>query len=123
MTDQLTEIAGLPVLIVDAIGPLIGARRDAVDLVGEAMGKGASVVAVPVSRLDPAFFTLSNGLAGEFIQTLVNYRLTFAVIGDISTYTARSAPLRDFVRESNRGRSVFFLSDLQALEEKLALFS
>ena len=120
MTVTLEEIGGLAVLAVDAAGPLIGARQDAVDLVGESMGMGARVVALPVSRLDPAFFTLSTGVAGEFIQTLVNYRLILAIVGDISAHTAASNALRDFVRESNRGRSVFFLPDAEALAEKLA---
>jgi hypothetical protein len=120
MTVTLEEIGGRAVLVVDGAGPLIGARQDAVDLVGESMGMGARVVALPVSRLDPAFFTLSSGLAGEFIQTLVNYRRIVAIIGDISAHTAASTALRDFVRESNRGRSVFFLPDTEALAEKLA---
>jgi Domain of unknown function (DUF4180) len=116
----LEEIGGRAVLVADEAGPLIGARQDAVDLVGEAMGMGARVVALPVSRLDPAFFTLSTGIAGEFIQTLINYRLIVAIVGDISAHTAAGAALRDFVRESNRGRSVFFLPDVKALAEKLA---
>jgi hypothetical protein len=120
MTVTLEVIGGRAVLVVDAAGPLIGARQDAVDLVGEAMGMGAGVVALPVSRLDPAFFTLSSGIAGEFIQTLINYRRIVAIIGDISAHTAASSALRDFVRESNRGRSVFFLPDVEALAEKLA---
>jgi hypothetical protein len=120
MSATLSEIGGVAVLAVDAAGPLIGSRQDAVDLVGESMGMGAQVIALPVSRLDPAFFTLSSGIAGEFIQTLINYRLIVAIVGDISAHTAAGGTLRDFVRESNRGRSVFFLPDVEALAEKLA---
>ena len=32
-----------------------------------------------------------------------------AIVGDISAYTEKSAPLRDFVRESNRGTQVRFV--------------
>nr|WP_280954131.1 DUF4180 domain-containing protein [Mesorhizobium loti] len=31
----------------------------------------------------------------------------------------RSGPLRDFVRETNKGKSIWFVSDFEALREKL----
>jgi hypothetical protein len=42
------------------------------------------------------------------------------VLGDVSTAVAGSEPLGDFVRESNRGTTVWFVEDLAALEAKLA---
>jgi hypothetical protein len=41
----------------------------------------------------------------------VNYGLRLAVVGDISELLERSGALRDFVRESNRGRQVWFVAD------------
>ncbi|MEO8927079.1 MAG: DUF4180 domain-containing protein [Caulobacteraceae bacterium] len=119
MTAKLIDCGGRRVLLLAADGPLVGARRDAADLSGEALQQGARVIAAPAARLDPAFFILSSGLAGEFLQTLVNYRRIFAVVGDIAAHTARSAPLRDFVRESNRGRSVLFVADLKTLAARI----
>ena len=74
---------------------------------------------VPVERLPPAFLDLKTRLAGEVLQKFVNYGLKVALVGDISAAVARSEALRDFVRESNRGRSVWFVEDLAALEAKL----
>jgi hypothetical protein len=42
-----------------------------------------------------------------------------AVVGDISDKLATSKPLRDWVRESNRGRWLWFVQDLDALAERL----
>lgn len=52
------------------------------------------------------FFVLSTGVAGEILQKYVNYGGRIAVYGDFSRYTSK--PLKDFIRESNRGRDVFF---------------
>jgi hypothetical protein len=45
----------------------------------------------------------------------VNYGLRLAVVGDISEPLADSEALRDFVRESNRGRQVWFVADVAGL--------
>ena len=57
---------------------------------------------------------------GEVIQKFVNYRLRLAFVGDIGVAVAASDALRDFVRESNRGRHVWFVADMAALEAKLS---
>jgi Domain of unknown function (DUF4180) len=119
MTAELRDI-GQRCLVADADGPIVRDAEGARDLIEEAMSHRASVIVVPVSRLDPAFFQLRSGLAGEVLQKAVNYRLKFAVVGDISAHVAASDALRDFVVESNGGRSIFFTPDLPALAERLA---
>ena len=90
-------------------GPLISTEADALDIIGETYGTGADLVVIPVARLSPDFFKLSTGLAGAILQKLMNYQFRVAIVGDISAYTEKSAPLRDFVRESNRHGTVRFL--------------
>jgi hypothetical protein len=107
------------VLVCEPEGPAIDSPRAATDLIGEAMFAGASVLAVPASRLGPAFFQLRTGLAGEIAQKAVNYRLKLAVIGDISQHLAASNALRDWVREANRGREIWFEPDLDSLAARL----
>lgn len=53
------------------------------------------------------------------LQKFVNYRFRIAVYGDFSKYTSK--PLKDFIRESNRGKDVFFTDNLEQAVEKLAL--
>jgi hypothetical protein len=95
---------------VAAAGPLIATEADANDLIGEAWAAQASLIAIPVERLSPDFFRLGTGLAGAILQKCTNYNLQVAIIGDISGYTEKSAPLRDFVRESNRRGAVRFIA-------------
>ncbi|OLR95023.1 DUF4180 domain-containing protein [Actinokineospora bangkokensis] len=88
-------------------GPPLTAAT-ATDVIGGTWGTGAEWVVVPVSRLDPEFFRLSSGVAGEITQKFANYRLKLAVVGDIEEHLARSAPLRDLVREANAGSQLWF---------------
>lgn len=64
------------------------------------------------------FFILSSGLAGEILQKFVNYGIKFAIYGDYSKYTSK--PLRDFIYESNKGKDVFFVKDVDEAVERLS---
>ena len=114
------ELAGRQVFVCPAEGPNLAEDRNLSDLIGDLFGSGAKLVAVPLTRLGPDFLRLSSGVAGHVLQKLVNYRFQIAVIGDVSAAVAASDPLRDFIRESNRGQTVWFVDDLAALEAKLA---
>jgi hypothetical protein len=112
-------IGGHEVFVCAQDGPSLAGDRTLSDLIGELFGSGAKVVAVPLARLGPDFLRLSTGVAGHVLQKLVNYRFQIAVVGDVSAAVAASDPLRDFIRESNRGKTVWFVDDLAALEAKL----
>ena len=102
---------------VPAEGPPLSSEEDARDLIGETYGSGADVVAIPVERLAPDFWTLSNQKAGHFIQKFVNYGLRVAIVGDVSAQVEKSKALRDFVYESNRrGRELRFVPSRESLE-------
>ncbi|MET3528185.1 DUF4180 domain-containing protein [Phenylobacterium koreense] len=118
--NQTQTICGREVLFWSSAGPPLSAPSDASDLVGEALSASAELIVIPVQRLSPDFLRLSTGLAGEVLQKCVNYGLRVAILGDVSSATAGSGPLRDFVSESNRGRSVWFVTDRADLEDKLA---
>lgn len=116
---MLIEHGGHRMIVADPEGPKIGRVQDAYPFMEEAIAQRASVIVLPLARLHQEFLKLRSGMAGEFLQKLANYRFKVAVIGDISEPIAKSQPLRDFVSESNRGRSIFFLADLDALAAKL----
>jgi len=118
--DMIRELHGTIVLICAEDGPPLAAERDINDFLGAAWGAEATMVAIPVARLDPAFFQLATRLAGEVAQKFVNYRVRLAVVGDISAHCAQSKALRDFVYESNQGQALWFVDDLAALEVRLA---
>jgi hypothetical protein len=119
VSDQLQSIGGVEVLVGAADGPPVGATT-VLDLVGDALGRGVGWIALPVARLDPAFFSLRSGVAGEVVQKLTTYRLRLAVHGDIAPLTDASSALRDWVREVNRGITVWFVADLDELAGRLA---
>ena len=96
------------ILTID--GKTIATEADVLDIIGELYGTGHDTVVIPVARLSPDFFRLSTGLAGAVLQKFTDYQLRVAIVGDISAYTEKSAPLRDFVRESNRRGQVRFLA-------------
>ena len=118
--DTIQVIHDVPVLVCGADGAVLGGEREATDLVGDALSHGAAWVAVPVERIGGDFFVLRTRVAGDVVQKFVNYRLGMAVIGDITGHVEGSTALRDFVRESNRGRHLWFLPDLDALRTRLA---
>jgi hypothetical protein len=99
--------------LVDAEGP----HLSALDLIGEA---GASdLIVVPTSRLDPHFFQLKTGVAGEFLQKMANYRYRVAFVGDIEPWLEASEALQALVRECNRGQAVAFVPDMNALMDHM----
>ena len=104
---------------LDPSGPIISDADAVVDILGDAWGHDADMVVIPVDRLAPAFFRLSTGLAGEVLQKFVNYGCAVAIVGDIEEHLAASSALRDFVRESNAGRHVWFVPDRAALDARL----
>jgi len=112
---QIIELAGRRVFLCGTGWPVLASGRDAGDLMAAAWGERADAVALPAACLAPEFFRLASGLAGEVTQKFVNYKLYFAVLGDISAWTAQSQALNDYVVESNRGKAIGFARDLEAL--------
>ena len=119
MADRILELGGVPVLVCAGEGPPLAGEREAGDLIGEALGGRARVVAIPVERLPPAFLDLKTRLAGEVLQKFVNYGLRVAIVGDLGGGARTPGPLADFVRESNRGTAVWFVADPAELEARL----
>lgn len=117
--DVLETLGRLTVLICAPAGPALASEAEAGDLVGAASWRGIDWIVMPASRLSDDFFRLSSGLAGAITQKFATYRLGLAVTGDISAHTEASTSLRDFVRESNRGRQVWFMEDVDSVRTRL----
>ncbi|WNG48765.1 DUF4180 domain-containing protein [Archangium minus] len=119
MTGRILELADVRVFLCAADGPIMASDRDAADVIGELYGTDVGLIAIPLDRLTPDFLKLRSRLAGEILQKFVTYRFRVALLGDIAAAVEVSDALRDFVRESNRGETVWFVRDLAALEQKL----
>ena len=105
----------MPDLVFDTEGPIISREGDINDFISAGWDAQADRLVIPVSRLSPDFFKLSTGLAGGVLQKCTNYNFRVAIVGDISQYTEKSDPLRDFVYESNKRGDVRFVNALTDL--------
>jgi hypothetical protein len=110
---------GTKVLVCSPDGKKLRTDRDAVELIGEAYEHAARWIVIPVERFEDAFFQLHTRIAGEIIQKFVQYGLRVAIVGDISRHTDESSSLRAFVYESNRGDQVWFLPNIEELNQRL----
>jgi hypothetical protein len=117
VTSPVVDMHGVPVLVYEPDGPQLSAS-EILDLIGEAMLHQAQAVSLPVQRCPDGFFDLSSGVAGEVVQKFVNYRLRLAIVGDVSDRAARSSALRDFIRETNRGNQIWFVTTSDELAER-----
>lgn len=117
---RIEEHHGLRVHRLEPAGEPWTTNHATSDLIGEAMYEQVDLLVVPVERVDPAFFDLATGVAGELLQKATNYRLRLAIVGDVTPWTAQSASLRAFVEEAQRGGHLWFVPDDAALEARLA---
>lgn len=118
---SVRHIAGMKVFVCPEEGPSLADYPNLMDLIGDLFSQGGVIlVVIPLKRLGPDFLRLSSGLAGEVLQKLVNYHFRVVVLGDTCDAREQSAPLRDFIFESNRGRSVWFVDDMAGLEARLS---
>lgn len=97
---------------------VIDVPQDALDLMANASYQGASSIIVHETNLNPAFFDLRSGLAGEVMLKFTNYRMKLAVIGEFEKYQSNS--LQAFIRESNKGNLAFFVPDQETAIAKLS---
>ncbi|MDR2655783.1 MAG: DUF4180 domain-containing protein [Oscillospiraceae bacterium] len=107
------------IAIVRSDVPVITDGQSALDFMASiSYGCNVGKIALNKAAVAEDFFRLSTGLAGEVAQKFVNFRIQFAIIGDFSGYT--SEPLQAFIRESNRGRHMFFVGSEDEAVEKLS---
>ena len=120
MPPKVYELHGTRIFECPEEGSPMGNAQDSVTLIGNARSQNATLIAIPVARLAPDFFRLRTGMAGDMLQKFVMYGVRVAIVGDISQQIAGSTALRDFVIESNRGNSIWFVAGPAELDSRLA---
>ena len=96
---------------------IINNAEDGLDLLGNLYYQDFDKIIIYEKNINPDFFDLKNGMAGEILQKFSNYRIRLTIIGDFKNYNSNS--LKDFIYESNNGNLVNFLS---SVEEALVKF-
>ena len=88
------------------------------DLIGNLYFNGFDRVILYEHQLCDDFFDLKTKLAGEILQKISNYRMRLVIIGNFSRFSSNS--LQQFISESNRGKTVNFVSSLPEALHKLS---
>ncbi|MEU5540072.1 DUF4180 domain-containing protein [Streptomyces sp. NPDC020362] len=117
-TGTLETLHDVRILRCSPGGPVLDGEGAALDPIGDARGRGAELVVVPVVQVADEFFRLRPGVAGAVLQKLVNHRLRLAVVGDTSRRVDAGDALRDFGYESNQGRRLWIVTGHEDLDDR-----
>ena len=96
---------------------LITGPDDILDLMAEVRYNGSGTMIIHKKSLHPDFFDLKTRVAGEILQKFSNYRMQLAIVGDFSAYKSKS--LKDFIKESNRMGTIYFVGTIDEARSKL----
>jgi hypothetical protein len=96
-------------LISDSI--IIGDTQDALDMMADARELDSGIVIIHEHQVNPEFFDLKSGIAGDILQKFSNYRMKLAIVGNFTKYQSKS--LRDFIFESNKHGQVCFSANVE----------
>lgn len=109
MEIKKVEKNGVICAVIQSGGVVITDPQSALDvLMTVKYETGTKNIVMDKALVAEEFFVLSSGLAGEILQKYVNYGGRIAIYGDFSHYTSK--PLKDFIYESNKGHTVFFVA-------------
>ncbi|MBY0147878.1 DUF4180 domain-containing protein [Neobacillus niacini] len=115
----MIEANGHNITMIHAESILLNDEQSALDMIMSiSFETGSNRIALNKEAISEEFFKLSTRLAGNILQKFINYHIKFAIIGDFSSYTSKS--LKDFIYESNKGNSIFFVSSEQEAVVKLS---
>ena len=118
MTIQTVEQNNIVCAVINSDEKVFTDVQSALDVLMTAKyDAGTKNIVIDKKLIVEDFFILSTGLAGEILQKYTNYGGRIAIYGDYSRYTSK--PLKDFIYESNKGKSVFFVSTMEEAIEML----
>lgn len=115
MEISIKEINNSKYALIQSNELIINDTQDSIDLMADCSYRGAMGMVVMEKNINPDFFKLSTGFAGEILQKFSNYKFKLAIVGDFSKYSSKS--LRDFIYESNKGNTVFFVDSISNAEK------
>lgn len=118
MQINTTTINGSNLALVESDQIFINDAQDAVQLLMDCYYQGASKIIIQSKHINPDFFNLKTGFAGEILQKFSNYDKQLAIVGDFSNFTSKS--WQDFIRESNKTGRILFVKNLEEAQEVLS---
>jgi len=112
------ESSGFEIAEIISEEKVLMTTQDALDIMANAQYQGASHIIIYEKQLNPDFFDLRTGLAGDILQKFSNYQMKLLIIGEFTKFKSKS--LVAFIAESNRVKQVVFVADKEAALEKIA---
>jgi len=117
MKIDFTEINGISVAEIISDNIEINNQQDALEIMMNCKFQGADRLIVQEKNLNPDFFELKSGIAGEILQKFSTYNAKLAIVGDFSKYSSKS--LKDFIFESNKTGRINFMNSTKEAKERL----
>lgn len=112
MRGDLIEVLATPILVINPDGAPYATKADALDVIALCMEHGVSNILFEEDALAPKFAQLGNGIAGELLQKLVNYRIKAAALLPKEMWS--SGRFGELALEMNKGREFRIFSDRNA---------
>lgn len=110
---------GIEIAVVKCDGVCVSDAQSALDfMMSVNYETGSHSVIINKEVLIEDFFILSTNIAGEILQKIINSKFKLAIVGDFSGYNSK--PLRDFMYESNKGNTIYFVTSLEDAIVRLA---
>jgi hypothetical protein len=117
MEITITKINEIKIAVIYSEELLITDSQSAIDLIATINYQYQSNrIVIKKTNICEEFFKLSTGVAGDVLQKFSTYKAKIAIVGDFSAYTSK--PLHDFICESNKGNTVFFVdNEIKAIDK------
>ncbi len=116
MNIEIHEQGNIKIAELTANTLLITNAEDGLQLLVDLYYQDFDKIIIQEKNITPQFFDLSNGLAGEILQKVSNFRIQLAIVGEFDQYPSKS--IKQFISESNKGRQVNFLPTVEAAKER-----
>jgi hypothetical protein len=112
------ELNGFHFAEMQSQGIVIRSARDAADVVKQLLERGVKKLILYERNLCPETWQISNGLAGAILKTFIDSSVGVAIVGKFDQL--KNKALRDMIQESNSGRKVYFVDDVESAKTLLS---
>lgn len=110
-------INNISIAVVSSNEVIIKDVKSALDLLAKARHVyDCNNIVINEDAILHSFFDITSKQAGEILNKVINYKFRIAIIGQFKACTKR---MKEFMCQSNKGSSVFFLKNAPEALDKL----
>jgi hypothetical protein len=112
------EVNGARLAEMQSRGIVIRSARDAADLIGQLLQSGVKRLILHEKNVCPEMWQVSNGLAVSILSEFKNSGVIVAFVGEFDLHKSKS--LQAIIRESNLGKNVSFMDNIETAKKRLS---